>query len=54
MAFKDAVKMTSIEGQRCGVNGGQDKPFKIDSLLNSFGMLYIHLYFVCNLVLHCR
>jgi len=23
MAYKDAVKMTSIEGQRCGVNGGQ-------------------------------
>jgi len=24
MAYKDVVKMTSIEGQRYGVNGGQE------------------------------
>jgi len=24
MAYKDVVEMTSIEGQRCGVNGGQE------------------------------
>jgi len=35
MAYKDGVKMTCIEGQRCGVNGGQDySQFKTDSLLN--------------------
>jgi len=33
-ACKDVVKMTSIEGQRCGVNGGQEYQFIIDSLLN--------------------
>jgi len=25
MAYKDVVKMTCIEGQRCGVNGGQEE-----------------------------
>jgi len=24
MAYNDVVKMTCIEGQRCGVNGGQE------------------------------
>jgi len=24
MAYKDAIKITRIEGQRCGVNGGQE------------------------------
>jgi len=26
LAYKDVVKMTSIEGQRCGVNGEQEQP----------------------------
>jgi len=34
MWCKDIVKMTRIEGQRYGANGGQDSKFKIDWLLN--------------------
>jgi len=41
MECKDVVKMTSIEGLRCGVNGFKSSQYKIDSLLNWKPMKWI-------------
>jgi len=34
LTYKDVTKMTSIEGQHCGVTVDKCSQFKIDSLLN--------------------
>jgi len=50
MEYKNVVRMASIEGQRCGVNGGQEQQFKIDFVLPYFipGILQIMKKTSCN------